>query len=182
MRVIAGKYRGRNLKAGDGFRPTSDRVRETLFNILQNQIESAVFVDVFAGSGAVGIEALSRGASMVFFVETNRKTLQVLESNLSFCEEGQWRIFTLTALKGLEVIRNASPHVDLLFFDPPYDFDRYDELLEKSASLFQEAEIVLETSTRSRLKTPPGLNLIKERAIGETRLQFFSVDQGKAAE
>lgn len=174
MRVIAGKYRGRNLKAGDAFRPTSDRVRETLFNILQNQIEDAVFVDAFAGSGAVGIEALSRGATLAFFVETSKKALQALESNLSFCEEEQWRIYTLTVLKALDVIRDASQHVDLLFFDPPYDYDRYGELLSKASSLFPEAELILETSTRSSVKAPPALKLVKERTIGETRLQFFS--------
>jgi 16S rRNA (guanine(966)-N(2))-methyltransferase RsmD len=174
MRIIAGKYRGRNLKAGEAFRPTSDRVRETLFNILQSQIENTVFVDAFAGSGAVGIEALSRGASLVFFAETNKKALQILESNLSFCEEGQWRIYTLTVLKALDVVRSASPRVDLLFFDPPYDYDRYSELLSKSASLFPEAEIILETSTRGSVKAPPELKLLKERTIGETRLQFFS--------
>ena len=175
MRIIAGKYRGRNLRAGDAFRPTSDRVRETLFNILQNRIEGAVFVDAFAGSGAVGIEALSRGASMVFFVETNKKALQVLESNLSFCDEGKWRIFTLTAHKGLDVVRNTSPQVDLLFLDPPYDYDRYSDLLQTCASLFPESETILESSRRSSLKIPAELTLAKERAIGETRLQFFTV-------
>ncbi|HSP05929.1 MAG TPA: RsmD family RNA methyltransferase, partial [Acidobacteriota bacterium] len=74
MRVIAGKYRNRTLKADDHFRPTSDRVRETLFNILQSELEDCVFVDAFAGSGAVGIEALSRGARIVYFLENHRKS------------------------------------------------------------------------------------------------------------
>lgn len=177
MRIISGRYRGRNLKASDAFRPTSDRVRETLFNILQNQIEGAVFVDAFSGSGAVGIEALSRGASFVYFLETGKKALQALEQNLSFCDEGQWRIFTVTAIKGLEIVRNAAVHVDLLFFDPPYDFDRYDELLEKSGSLFPETTIILERSARSAFKIPDGLVLQKERVIGETCLHFFAVGQ-----
>ncbi len=174
MRVIAGKYRNRNLKASDRFRPTTDRVRETLFNILQNEIEGAVFVDAFAGSGAVGIEALSRGASSVYFLESNRKTLQILESNLSMCDdEGRWRIYSLAALKGLDVIHQTEPHVDFLFFDPPYEFDDYAELLQKASELFPDATYIVEASTRSRLDPGLGLELIRERNIGETSLSFF---------
>ena len=174
MRVIAGKYRNRNLKASDRFRPTTDRVRETLFNILQNEIDGAVFVDAFAGSGAVGIEALSRGASSVYFLESNRKTLHILESNLAICgEEGRWRIYSLPAHKGLEVIQRTEPHVDLLFFDPPYEFEGYAELLEKACALFPDATYIVEASSRSRLDSPSGLELFRTRSIGETILSFF---------
>jgi len=174
MRVIAGKYRNRNLKASDRFRPTTDRVRETLFNILQNQIDGAVLVDAFAGSGAVGIEALSRGASSVYFLESNRKILRILESNLTICgEEGQWRIYSLPVLKGLEVIQQAQKSVDFIFFDPPYEFEDYAELLQKASVLFPAATYIVEASSRSRLDLVPGLELIRARNIGETTLSFF---------
>src|ERR687885_1333017 len=87
MRVIAGKYRGRNLRSPPSMlvRPTSDRLRETLFNILAPRIEEARFLDLCAGSGAVGIEALSRGAAFVSFVDRSRKMCVLTESNLALC-------------------------------------------------------------------------------------------------
>src|SRR5919201_3217952 len=87
MRVIAGKYRGRKLKSppSDATRPTSDRLRETLFNILAPRIEGARFLDLCAGTGAVGIEALSRGAEHVTFVDRSRKMCGLIESNLDLC-------------------------------------------------------------------------------------------------
>lgn len=174
MRVIAGKFRNRNLKTSNNFRPTTDRVRETLFNILQSEIENSVFVDAFAGSGAVGIEALSRGASMVYFIESNRKVLPVLESNLTqLGEEPNWRIYSVSALKGLEVLaqNGAAPH--LIFFDPPYDSDQYTELVDTSARLFPDATIIVECSSRSKWKAPNSVEMKKSREIGETVLQFY---------
>lgn len=178
MRVIAGKFRNRSLKGCDHFRPTTDRVRETLFNILQNELEGAVFVDAFAGSGAVGIEALSRGASMAYFIETNRKSLQVLESNLvQCCQDEKWRILAMTAVKkGLDVVRKEADFVHILFFDPPYDFQDYSEILDQSASLFPEALVVLESSSRTKLPSSSKLHLFKEKRIGETVLSFFRVE------
>lgn len=131
-------------------------------------------MDAFAGSGAVGIEALSRGASFVYFLETGKKALTALETNLSFCEESQWRIYTVPALKALEIVRDATSTVDIFYFDPPYDFGRYDELLIKANSLFPEAELILESSTRSRIAVPPSIREVKRKDIGETRLQFFA--------
>ena len=174
MRVIAGKFRNLNLRGGDNFRPTSDRVRETLFNILQNEIEGSIFIDAFAGSGAVGIEALSRGASKSYFVENNRKALVVLESNLLLCCEGEkWRIFSLSAIKALQVIQQQEPSPDFLYFDPPYDYDQYSELLIESNRHFRSATQIVETSTRTALKIPSELIVTKTRAIGETQLIFL---------
>jgi len=174
MRIIAGKFRNRNLKASDHFRPTTDRVRETLFNMLQNDIGGSVFIDAFAGSGAVGIEAISRGASMVYFLENGRKAIQFLEANLrECCEEENWRLFKMETFKGLEVIHNINPAVHLIFYDPPYAFDDYEELLLRSESLFPDAIQVLETSARKKINAPDSLELFKEREIGETRLLFY---------
>jgi 16S rRNA (guanine966-N2)-methyltransferase len=174
MRVIGGKYRNRNLKAGAGFRPTTDRVRETLFNILQNDTPNSVFVDGFAGSGAVGIEAISRGAAMVYFLETSRRSLRTLEDNLTACCDGEnWRIYTLDVLKGLEVIHAADPAAGILFFDPPYDFQSYTGLLGTCLGLFPAALTIIESSARSQYSAPPGAQLFKQRRIGETVLSFF---------
>jgi 16S rRNA (guanine966-N2)-methyltransferase len=173
MRVIAGTLRGRNLKSSDSFRPTTDRVRETLFNILQTQIENSIFVDAFAGSGAVGIEALSRGAARVYFLETNHKALKAIEDNLKIVgDEALWRIYSLSAIKGLEVIHKACENVDIIFFDPPYDYQDYSELLSSAAQFFPNALLVLETSSRSKFQLLEGVTLIRQKKIGETLLTF----------
>lgn len=174
MRVIAGTLRGRNLKSSDSFRPTTDRVRETLFNILQNQIENSNFVDAFAGSGAVGIEALSRGAARVYFLETNHKALKTIEENLKLCgDDALWRIYSLAAMKGLEVMYKAGEEVDIIFFDPPYDCQDYPELISTAAEFFPNALLVLETSSRSKFQLPEDVTLIRQKKIGETSLTFL---------
>lgn len=173
MRVIAGTLRGRNLKSSDSFRPTTDRVRETLFNILQNQIENSNFVDAFAGSGAMGIEALSRGASRVYFLETHHKALKTIGDNLKMCGDGAlWRIYSLPAIKGLEVIYKAGENADIIFFDPPYDYQDYAELISAAAEFFPNALLVLETSSRSKFQLPEDVTLIRQKKIGETLLTF----------
>ena len=131
MRVIAGAYRSRLLAAprGTETRPTSDRLRETLFNVLTPRIQGSVFVDLYAGSGAVGIEAVSRGASGVFFAETERAALTALRANLQTLgiraqvESGG----TSTLLKRM---LTAGDHADIVFLDPPYDAsDEYERTL-----------------------------------------------------
>lgn len=177
MRIIAGKYRSRNLKTDSHFRPTTDRVRESLFNILQSHIDGSVFVDAFSGSGAVGIEALSRGARMAYFLETHQRALGVIEANLTQCiDGGAWRIYSMPAPRALEEVRKNEPSVDLIFFDPPYDFKGYTQLLAQSAMLFPEAMLILESSRRSVYEIPEGLEVVKDRVIGETRLAFFRAD------
>lgn len=178
MRIIAGKLRSRTLKAAANMRPTSDRVRETLFNILQNDIEDSIFVDAFAGSGAVGIEAISRGAAMVYFLEMNIKSLKVLQSNLEdCCESEKWRIYSVPVQKSLEFLQKNDPNVDIIFFDPPYDFSGYAELLDRSGALFPKAVHILESSSRTSLMLSSGWHLEKERNIGETRLSFFRLHE-----
>lgn len=173
MRVIAGTLRGRNLKTSDSYRPTTDRVRETLFNILQNQIENSVFVDAFAGSGAVGIEALSRGASRVYFLETNHKALHAMEDNLKICgDEALWRIYSLSAIKGMEIIHKSGENVDIVFFDPPYDYEDYQDLISIASEFFPAALLVLESSSRTKFQLPEGVTLLRQKKIGETLLTF----------
>lgn len=127
MRVIAGKYRGRNLKGPPSLqvRPTSDRLRETLFNVVA-PIENTRFLDLCAGSGAVGIEALSRGAKHVTFVDRSRKMCGLVEANLELCKipEEETEVVQAEAAEFLNrsVTREVQPW-DIIFFDPPYDTD-----------------------------------------------------------
>jgi len=122
MRVIAGEFRSRKLVSveGSGTRPTSDRLRETLFSILGAEVEGSVFVDAYAGTGAVGIEALSRGARHVVFLEKDRRALEAIRQNLaSLKAEARARIVPGAApvhLRGIEA--------DIVFLDPPYDKER----------------------------------------------------------
>jgi 16S rRNA (guanine(966)-N(2))-methyltransferase RsmD len=129
MRIIAGQYRGRVLKSPPSMqiRPTSDRLRETLFNVLAQRMADARFLDLCAGSGAVGIEALSRGASFVTFVDRSRKTCGLIEANLDLLEvpEAQTEVVMSEAADHLRrtAARNATAPYDLIFFDPPYAND-----------------------------------------------------------
>ncbi len=124
MRVIGGEFRSRRLKAppGTDVRPTPDRLRETLFNILAARIEGAVFVDAYAGTGAVGIEALSRGASRAIFIESNRETADIIRDNLTTLGlRSRSEVFTGKVLQSLE---RLSAGASIVFLDPPYDKER----------------------------------------------------------
>jgi 16S rRNA (guanine966-N2)-methyltransferase len=129
MRVIAGEFRSRRLESipGDATRPTPDRVREALFNILQTQIAGASFVDAYAGTGAVGIEALSRGAAHAWFLERDRRALDAIRKNLATL--GVERRATVLAGKVLVTLERSPPAI--VFLDPPYDLaDEYRGALE----------------------------------------------------
>ena len=125
MRVIAGKYRSRNLQSlpGNETRPTYDRLKETLFNVLQaaGAIEGAAFLDLFAGTGSVGIEALSRGAERVTFVESNRKAANLIRTNLESLniDEGA-SVLQEESETALPMLIKSGEQFDVVFLDPPY--------------------------------------------------------------
>ncbi len=123
MRVIAGKYRSRVLK-GPGvlkLRPTSDRLRETFFNVLGPAIEGSLFIDAFAGTGAMGIEALSRGASEAIFLESYGKAVQLINRNLESLEIQNAELIHADVIAGLEKIASRQTVADFIFVDPPYE-------------------------------------------------------------
>lgn len=147
MRVVSGDLGGRKLVTPDGSdtRPTSDRVREAMFNSLfsLDAIEGARVLDAFAGSGALGIEALSRGALHATFVETGRNALAALRENLETLQLGaQGRVVPGDALAHLERTAAEGSHYDLVLLDPPYGFDQWDELL---AAVPVGARVVIES-------------------------------------
>jgi 16S rRNA (guanine(966)-N(2))-methyltransferase RsmD len=122
MRVIAGEFRSRKLKslAGLDTRPTPDRLRETLFDVLQTQIEGKLFVDAYAGTGAVGIEALSRGARRAIFLEKDRKAVEIIKENLDSLQlSGRAKV-----VHGSVALMLAANSGDIVFLDPPYDRER----------------------------------------------------------
>ena len=130
MRVIAGEFRSRKLKSLPGLdtRPTPDRLRESLFSILQPQIERSVFIDAYAGTGAVGIEALSRGASRVVFLERNPAAVQVIEDNLYSLGIGNRGRVARGRVSGS--LRIHAVGATIVFLDPPYEYDaEYEQTL-----------------------------------------------------
>jgi 16S rRNA (guanine966-N2)-methyltransferase len=130
MRVIAGKYRSRQLRSLPGLdlRPTADRLRETLFNVLTAgnppALEGTVWVDLYAGTGAVGIEAVSRGASMVYFVELSGRAAELTKQNLASLGIGTgFQILKQDSIRALRALESSCAAPDFIFLDPPYDME-----------------------------------------------------------
>ncbi len=127
MRVIAGKYRSRPLRSlrGMDVRPTTDRLRETLFNVLAPQVEDSVWLDLYAGTGAVGIEALSRGARTVYFIEASRKAVAVIRQNLqALAIASGYEVLEREAEPALRLLDSLSVSCDVCFLDPPYRMEQ----------------------------------------------------------
>jgi 16S rRNA (guanine966-N2)-methyltransferase len=149
MRVIAGKYRSRKLQVPPSLaiRPTSDRLRETLFNVLAPQIADSVFIDLYAGTGAVGIEALSRGARQVYFAESDKKAARTIAENLRALkiDEG-FELLEREAVQAVRLLDSQAVAADLCFLDPPYGFHgAYEQVLGflSQSQLIQRTSIVI---------------------------------------
>lgn len=151
MRVIAGKYRSRRLAAPEGMqtRPTSDRVRETLFNVVAAGMADSVWLDLFAGSGAVGIEALSRGARTAYFVEAASRAARTIRDNLSALgiEEG-FEVIERDAATALRMLDSQAVACDFCFLDPPYrrmgDYEQVLGFLSQSRMIRPESLVIAE--------------------------------------
>lgn len=183
MRVIAGKFRSRSLRSlrGQALRPTSDRLRETLFDILGGSVQGAVFADVFAGTGAVGIEALSRGAERVFFVEKHRAAGKLIAVNLvSLGISESAEILAVDAERGLETLAARGIKTDFVFLDPPYakesDYARVLHLLGKGNFLAPASCVIAEHAKRIALAESYG-KLTRSRVVtqGDAALSFYRV-------
>ena len=181
MRIIAGEFRGRVLKSPNDYktRPTSDRLRETLFNILQSKIdEETNFLDLCAGTGAVGIEAISRGAGLVTFVDISRKACGLIEENLDLLEipENQTEVILSPAEKFIS--REKVVSFDIIFYDPPYK-ENYQGVLDEigqsdSRILSEDGLVIVEHHAKNIL--PDSINSIRRWRIvkqGETHLSFY---------
>jgi len=187
MRVIAGSHRGRRLSGPQGtvLRPTSDKVREALFSILGTQVSGGRFLDLYAGTGAVGIEALSRGASAVTFVESDPKAVQLLQKNLRTCQlldraqicEGQAAAF-------LERTDWWGGPYDVLFADPPYSaLDELDILIHawRPGLLSERAVVIIEQDSRTEL--PASIDhaaLVRRYVYGDTALHLYGMATSKS--
>ena len=167
MRVVAGELGGRRLVAPEGTstRPTTDRVREAVFNSLGSAgvLEGAVVADLFAGSGAIGIEALSRGAARCIFVERDRAALRALHDNLDALDlTDRAKVLAADALSVA-----ATVDADIVFADPPYEFDAWAELLGRVRSDLVIAE------AGSSVDAPSGWTVTRDKKYGRTRVTFL---------
>jgi 16S rRNA (guanine966-N2)-methyltransferase len=186
LRIIAGKYRGRRLKSppSSNTRPTSDRLRETLFNIIAPRIEGARFLDLCAGSGAVGIEALSRGASHVTFVDRSRRMCALINANLNLCRIQPDESNVVMSDAGLFLQKNlkrGDEAWDLVYFDPPYahDYSVVLNLLGAHSKLIAENSLlVVEHDRRKSLLENFG-NLRRRRILeqGGSALSFYEIGE-----
>lgn len=184
MRVIAGTRRSMPLKTIPGMstRPTQDRTKETLFNVLQNDVPGSVFLDLFSGSGAIGIEALSRGAAKAYLVENNREAAACIKENLEFTRFTEAAVLmetdALTALRRLE----GKAELDVVFMDPPYNHDYEKEVLEylkNSVLITDDTIIVIEASNDTRFDyvTELGYSINKVKKYKNNQHVFLNRNQ-----
>jgi 16S rRNA (guanine(966)-N(2))-methyltransferase RsmD len=175
MRIIAGEFRSRRLKSipGAATRPTPDRLRETLFDILAPRIEGAMFLDAYAGTGAVGIEALSRGAAHAFFLERHRAALEAIRQNLASLDLEQ----RATVVAGPVLLTLPKHSADIVFLDPPYALEREYAAVLELLSETPPPITVVQHSSRQALGDVYGV-LRRTRIVrqGDNALSFYVAD------
>lgn len=178
MRVIAGLYRGHKLNALEGIktRPTLDRVKEALFSILQNDLAEVTVLDLFAGSGGLGIEALSRGAGYIIFNDYNRQAISIIQENIEALKipEG-YEINCLAYPKLLAKLASSKKVIDIVLLDPPYLQNITSEIVEtliKNNNLAPKCVIAIETAKTTPTETIVGFNK-KEYIYGSVKLSIY---------
>lgn len=180
LRIIGGEWRGRKLRFadGEGLRPTTDRVRETLFNWLQPLIAGARCLDLFSGSGALGLEALSRGAGRVVFIERNPKAVAMLRENLALLQSGNAEVHQGDALAWL---RGEPTPFDVIFLDPPFRQDLLAPaltLLDEGGWLTPGARVYIETELESgEPELPVGWTLLRSKQAGQVGYYLAEVGE-----
>jgi 16S rRNA (guanine(966)-N(2))-methyltransferase RsmD len=178
MRIISGRFKSRRLKAAPapGTRPTSDKLRETIFNILGMRVEGATFLDGCAGTGAMGIEAISRGAAQVYFVDQSRKAGRIIRENLESLEiETGFVVLEMDLAKALDTLQ---VQFDIIFLDPPYDRDGLHlaslERIGSRSLLASDGLLIIEHSKRIELPESSGsLRKIRSLVQGDAALAFY---------
>ena len=183
MRVISGIARGTKIKSIDSMstRPTLDRVKEALFNILQNYIKNAIVLDLFAGSGALGIEALSRGAKRTYFCDINKEAIKIIKENLE-----KTRLIEKSVIYNEDyiiAIKKIKEPLSIVFLDPPYKLDlavKSIKELQKNKLLTNNSIIIIETDELNRdieeLQKIENLEIIDNRKYGRANLIFIKTN------
>ena len=180
VRIIGGQWRGRKLQffGAEGLRPTGDRIRETLFNWLQPSIEGSRCLDLFAGSGALGFEAASRGAAEVVMVEYHPATVRQLQSQIALFDADNLSVRQGSAL---HYLNNLTAAVDLVFLDPPFHSDLLQlslDAIKPDRMLRPNGRIYLEYPLRQPPSLPPGMDFIRQKKAGEAGYGLIAPDRG----
>ncbi len=183
MRIIAGKFKSRRLTNSKNMtvRPTTDRVKESVFSILNKKVMNTRFLDLCAGTGNIGIEALSRGAKQVTFLEQNLKCLRLIEQNLQACgfetSDPQVQLIRSDVTKGITMLHTRSETFELIYFDPPYDAELYDKCLSHiSDTCILESTGILLVEHRKKNILPLNFGQLtcdRHKHYGDTCLSFY---------
>ncbi len=171
MRIISGKYKGKKLKGFtiDGTRPTMDRVKESLFGMIQNYIKDATVLDLFSGSGALGLEAISNGAKICYLIDNNPEAIKIIKDNSTNFEE-KLHIISTDYKKFLKTIEKK---FDIIFLDPPYQSNQLNTALKiiEKRDLLNKGGIVICEYEQAAPET--NLKLIKEKSYGAKKIKIF---------
>lgn len=182
MRVVAGKHRSRPLISPKNrdVRPTTDMVKESIFNIIQNDVVEANFLDLFAGSGAIGIEAISRGAKKVVFADSSKESIAIVKQNLQMLKEEAQVIFGDYAY-ALARLKNSE--FDIVFLDPPYDFKDINAVFEmiRQNNILSSHGIVIYESLfdKNKSKEIDGFEIVKSKKYGITAIDIYELSEAK---
>lgn len=182
MKVISGTLKGRTIEGYniEGTRPTMDRVKESLFGMIQNNIKNSTVLDLFAGSGNLGIEAISNGAKICYFIDNNHEVIKTLKKNITLLNiESKSKIILSDWKKSLNNFSNQNLSFDLIFIDPPYDYDVYEKILHKVSTLNLLNDYGLIILEHRNLKLPStylNLTIYKERNYGNKSITIYKKD------
>lgn len=190
MRIISGRFKGKRLISvkANTVRPTSDRVKESVFSILGDSVIDSNFLDLCAGTGSIGLEALSRAAKSVTFVDRSSHSIRVIKSNLAGCGlsggEPHVNIVKLDALKGLAFLARRNARFDLIYLDPPYDSGIYEVCLRQiglSKMLLPSGQVVVErrrerSADLAAPKASNELKLKRQERYGDTVISFYQME------
>lgn len=172
MRIVAGKYRARVLNEFDkiGVRPTSDKARESLFNIINNKVRDCVFLDLFAGTGAIGIEALSRGAKECYFCDNSMASIKLIKSNLDKLKITECAY--LSYIGAVAFLKGTDKCFDIIYIDPPYASEEYLEAINLSLGKLNDGGIIVVESDKP-LELKIDGEVFDERKYGKCHLTFI---------
>ena len=178
MKVISGKIKGKNLKGFDidGTRPTQDRVKESLFGMIQNYVLDSVVLDLFAGSGSLGIEALSNNSRFCYFVDKNNIAIKTIEENLKGTAIDNYETIKSDYMTALKIFSSKNIKFDIIFLDPPYNLDCISEIINyilENDLLNSEGIIVCEAEFDNFNKEYEGLELIKFKKYGYKFIKIY---------
>jgi 16S rRNA (guanine966-N2)-methyltransferase len=185
MRIIGGELRGKKLAPlrGTAIRPTADRTREAVFNIISAKVPGANVLDLFAGTGAFGLEALSRGAARAVFVDNAAVALAAIEKNIAACRmQDRSRVIRWDIIRNLNCLGSVSQGFDLVFLDPPYNCNAVlptlQNLVQSDALLAPGVTVIVEHAPSETItELPDGLALMDQRKYGKTLVSFLTIGQ-----